>query len=66
MCWNGPARSLTLTFECGSTDALSNVDEPEKCAYTARMTTPAACEPRHAEMLRLELQGENGAAHDEL
>lgn len=42
-CWNGPARSLKLTFECGVKDELLSIDEPEKCTYTARMMTPAAC-----------------------
>ena len=32
MCWNGPARSLTLTLECGAEDAVFDVQEPEKCA----------------------------------
>ncbi len=45
-CWNGPARSLTLHFECGGADALLSVDEPNKCAYEARVTTPAACDGR--------------------
>jgi hypothetical protein len=56
-CWNGPARSLTLTFECGAADRLLSMDEPEKCAYAARFATPAACEARHAEALKLELAG---------
>ena len=72
-CWNGPDRSMTVNFECGSADALLAVDEPEKCAYAARFATPAACEARHAEALKLELaggdDGEDGhaaGAHSEL
>ena len=42
-CWNGPKRSLKLTFTCGAVDELLEVQEPETCAYVATMTTPAAC-----------------------
>lgn len=65
-CWNGPDRSITVTFECGSADAMLSVDEPEKCAYAARFSTPAACEAKHAEALKLELEGgdeEDGHDH---
>jgi hypothetical protein len=61
-CWNGPDRSLTLQLECGTTEAVLSMDEPEKCAYAARFTTPAACEARHAQALRLELE-EDGHEH---
>jgi protein kinase C substrate 80K-H len=61
-CWNGPARSFTLTFECGMTETLTNIDEPEKCTYAGKMTTPAACDDRAARELRLELDAPEGAA----
>lgn len=64
-CWNGPSRSLTLTLECGSEDKLVHIDEPSKCAYAARMTTPAACDREAANKLRLEL-GEPASVKDEL
>ena len=48
---------MTVTFECGSANALLGIDEPEKCTYAARVTSPAACEGKHAEALRLELEG---------
>lgn len=58
---------MTVTFECGSTDAVLSADEPEKCAYASRFATPAACEPKHAEALRLELEGgDEEDGHDEL
>lgn len=63
-CWNGPDRSLALLFECGSSDALLSFDEPEKCTYAARFSTPAICDDRAARELKLEL--EPAAAHDEL
>ena len=62
-CWNGPARSMTATFECGEKEELFAVDEPEKCAYSCRISTPAACDATFARALRLEL---DDAAHDEL
>jgi hypothetical protein len=70
-CWNGPNRSMKLLFECGDTEAILSVDEPEKCTYTARFTTPAACDAKFARELQLELEqtGEGGShlqAHDEL
>lgn len=42
-CWNGPSRSLRVALACGPEDVLSAVEEPETCAYTAVMETPAAC-----------------------
>ena len=63
-CWNGPARSLSLTLECGLEDKVLSLDEPEKCTYAARMMTPAACDDRAARELRLELETPGG--RDEL
>jgi len=57
-CWNGPARSLKLLFECGDADALLSVDEPEKCTYTARFSTPAACDSSLSQEMKLDLDGE--------
>ncbi len=54
-CWNGPARSLRLSFECGVKDEMLSIDEPEKCTYTARMTTPAACTAAATSALVLDL-----------
>ena len=45
-CYNGPQRSLTLSLKCGATEALLDVEEPNKCTYTATLITPAACDPR--------------------
>lgn len=44
-CWNGPSRSLRVELACGPEDVLSAVAEPETCAYTAVLETPAACSP---------------------
>lgn len=42
-CWNGPSRTLRVALACGPEDVLSAVEEPETCAYTAVLETPAAC-----------------------
>ena len=42
-CWNGPARSLTVTFACGASTKLLSVDEPQTCVYAATVSTPAVC-----------------------
>jgi protein kinase C substrate 80K-H len=57
-CWNGPARSLTLTLVCGAEDAVSAFSEPEKCTYAATLTTPAACDGRATQALRLDLDAD--------
>lgn len=44
-CWNGPSRSLRVALACGQEDVLVGVAEPETCAYTAVLETPAACSP---------------------
>lgn len=61
-CWNGPNRSLKVTFECGDNNALLSADEPEKCTYAARFSTPAACEGKFAEELKLQLDSANDGA----
>jgi protein kinase C substrate 80K-H len=42
-CWQGPARSMTVSVRCGAKDVLSHVQEPSRCEYTAVLETPAAC-----------------------
>jgi len=44
-CWNGPARSIKVTLECGAENQLGHVDEPSKCVYATVLKTPAACDP---------------------
>jgi protein kinase C substrate 80K-H len=45
-CWNGPDRSATVHFVCGSArDAeIETVDETSPCEYHITMRTPAACD----------------------
>mmetsp|Transcript_84348 Transcript_84348/g.149111 ORF Transcript_84348/g.149111 Transcript_84348/m.149111 type:complete len:445 (+) Transcript_84348:51-1385(+) len=47
MCWGGPARSLNVIFECGATEEITEIGEPSRCAYQARVRHPGAC---HEEM----------------
>ncbi|KAI8592754.1 glucosidase II beta subunit-like-domain-containing protein, partial [Geranomyces variabilis] len=43
-CWNGPARSVEVTVECGLETKLLSVVEMSKCEYSARLTSPAVCD----------------------
>lgn len=42
-CSGGVARSLTIRFVCGKTEALDRVQETSTCAYATTLATPAAC-----------------------
>jgi len=55
-CWQGPQRSLTILLKCSSTVELSQVEEPNKCVYTAVLSTPAVCNVNHATTLRQNLE----------
>ena len=54
-CWNGPERSLNVTFRCGSETRVVGVKEPTMCAYAADLVTPLACDVEVASALREEL-----------
>ncbi|CAF4795923.1 unnamed protein product [Rotaria sp. Silwood1] len=43
-CWNGPARSLTVTFQCGIEHKIIDVREPTRCEYAMLFETPSACD----------------------
>jgi len=43
-CWNGPARSLTVTFRCGLEHKIIDVREPSRCEYAMIFETPSACD----------------------
>ncbi|CAF0992039.1 unnamed protein product [Adineta ricciae] len=43
-CWNGPARSLTVTFRCGIEHKIVDVREPTRCEYAMIFETPSACD----------------------
>lgn len=65
-CGGGPKRQLTLKFECGETDELLSMEEPEMCSYFAVARTPAGCFQAEYERTEAELdaltQAENQSA----
>jgi len=64
-CWQGPARSLTVKLHCGAENKLLNVEEPSKCVYEMNMESPAVCDAKHADALRLNLEAGVGAGDSE-
>mmetsp|Transcript_96006 Transcript_96006/g.200545 ORF Transcript_96006/g.200545 Transcript_96006/m.200545 type:complete len:462 (+) Transcript_96006:243-1628(+) len=44
MCPGGPARMLRVIFECGDKEVVTDISEPSRCVYEARVTTPGACD----------------------
>ncbi|KAF5364120.1 hypothetical protein D9756_000935 [Leucocoprinus leucothites] len=44
-CWNGPERNVILVMTCGIENAITSVQELEKCEYQFTGTSPALCLP---------------------
>ncbi|KAJ3567750.1 hypothetical protein NP233_g6158 [Leucocoprinus birnbaumii] len=44
-CWNGPERNVILVMSCGTENAITSVQELEKCEYQFTGTSPALCLP---------------------
>ena len=66
-CWNGPARSTTVTLECGLEPAVHTVSEPEMCKYAMTFTTAAACGHHHLQDVERSISRlTGGAPKDEL
>jgi protein kinase C substrate 80K-H len=57
-CWQGPDRSCRVFVACGADNALSDTQEPNKCEYTMKFLTPAACTPATLEALEAQLRGD--------
>jgi protein kinase C substrate 80K-H len=60
-CWNGPARSLQVSLECGDTEKVLSVSEPSKCEYLMTMQTSALCDDS-----ALSKNGADKIVHEEL
>lgn len=61
-CWNGPARSTTVSLVCGPRAEITSVTEPEMCAYALSFVTPAACSYDDLRALEASLRTLRGAA----
>ena len=57
---------MQINLECGSKEELSHVEEPNRCEYQAKMTTPAACLAEDAKQLQAMIAGFDNASKDEL
>jgi hypothetical protein len=69
VCWQGPRRSVAVTFVCGEQTELLTVAEPERCTYTVTMSTPAECTTKLIASLKTELAQDSqleATIHDEL
>lgn len=44
-----------VDVECGAKEELSSVEEPSRCEYTAKMTTPACCSTEEAHAVQEQL-----------
>ncbi len=56
-CWQGPERSCRVMVSCGADNVLSDTQEPNKCEYTMKFVTPAACTPATLAALQAQLSG---------
>jgi protein kinase C substrate 80K-H len=54
-CWGGPDRSAKIELICDTVNRLSDPQEPNKCEYSLKFYTPAACDEKHLESLQFNL-----------
>ena len=47
---------MKVELECGKKEELSQVEEPSRCEYKARMTTPAICSEAEYESVLSEIK----------
>ena len=55
-CWGGPDRSTKVTLFCGGENKIADPAEPNKCEYTLKFFTPAACTQKDYDDLELSIQ----------
>eukprot|EP01123_Difflugia_compressa_P008990 TRINITY_DN2861_c0_g1_i1.p1 TRINITY_DN2861_c0_g1~~TRINITY_DN2861_c0_g1_i1.p1 ORF type:complete len:472 (-),score=125.61 TRINITY_DN2861_c0_g1_i1:156-1571(-) len=58
-CWNGPDRSISVTFTCGKETQILEVKEPSKCLYSMLLKTPGACKQQRLNELMSTLNSNN-------
>lgn len=50
-CWNGPARSVALVFECDTVDRVLRIVENGMCRYEVLFGSPSACSDEIAKLV---------------
>jgi len=56
-CWGvSYKRNCEVIVQCGTENKISEVNEPNKCEYTMKLSTPAACSPAQLAVLDKEYQ----------
>lgn len=68
-CWNGPDRNIKVKLRCGLNNEVTDVDEPSRCEYVAKLATPAVCLEERLKELQHKLDSlskEQPQDHDEL
>lgn len=65
-CWNGPPRSIKVELECGKTEEIVSVEEPNRCAYHMKFKTPAVCESAAADALLADFEQPGSEPKQEL
>jgi len=63
-CWGGPDRSCKVEIFCDADTRIAEPNEPNKCEYTLKFYTPAACSGQHLRALQLNFG--DSPHHDEL
>ena len=58
-CWGGVIRSTIVELTCGSENIVSDPQEPNRCEYSLKFETPAACSEEHLQVLLLNNESEN-------
>ena len=55
-CWGGVIRSTKISLHCDSEYRVADPQEPNRCEYSLKLYTPAACQDSDLSQLELHLQ----------
>jgi hypothetical protein len=55
-CWGGVIRNTKISLFCDSEYKLVEPQEPNRCEYTLKLYTPAACKESDVSQLELQLE----------